>query len=222
MLSSLRSRAVPLFLVFVAIALGALPTGGAVAAAKDPTTRGSAGCGNAATSGSSTRHVTVDGVQRDYLLSIPSDYRAAKPAPLLFDFHGFTSSMQEQSAYTKFNQQGGARGYVVITPNGQGDLLRRWSLIPAASANPDVAFVQAMLRTTTGGSASTFAASSPPASRTARCSRPCSRARFRDASRRSRRSPGSTPPTACCAADAPRERARVPRHRRPHRALPGW
>jgi poly(3-hydroxybutyrate) depolymerase len=39
---------------------------------------------------------------------------------------------------------------VVITPNGQGDVLRHWSLDPSTGANPDVAFTQAMLRTTTG------------------------------------------------------------------------
>ncbi len=56
--------------------------------------------------------------------------------------------MEEQSLYTRLDTQGGARGYVVITPNGQGDVLRHWSLDPSAVANPDVSFTQAMLRTT--------------------------------------------------------------------------
>ena len=38
----------------------------------------------------------------------------------------------------------------MVTPNGQGDVLRRWSLVASAKANPDVAFVQAMLRATSG------------------------------------------------------------------------
>jgi polyhydroxybutyrate depolymerase len=92
--------------------------------------------------------VTVDGADREYLLSVPAGYDDTKPAPLLFDFHGFTSSMQEQAVYTHLAEQGAQRGYVVITPNGQGDVLRRWSLLPSAKVNPDVAFVQAMLRTT--------------------------------------------------------------------------
>lgn len=140
---TVRIRALPLLLTFVVLALVALPAPGAGAV-----TKASAGCGRPAAPGISTQHVTVRGVQRDYLLSIPADYDAAKPAPLLFDFHGFTSSMQEQAGYTRLDQQGGERGYVVITPNGTGDLLRRWSLVPSAVANPDVAFVQAMLRTT--------------------------------------------------------------------------
>lgn len=95
-----------------------------------------------------TRTITVDGVEREYLLVVPDGYRESKPAPLLFDFHGLTSSMQEQFGYTGLGVQGGERGYVVITPNGQGDLLRRWSLLPSTMTNPDVAFVQAMLRAT--------------------------------------------------------------------------
>jgi polyhydroxybutyrate depolymerase len=56
--------------------------------------------------------------------------------------------MEEQSLYTNLDARAGARGYVVITPNGQEGLLRHWSLEPSVTANPDVAFVQAMLRTT--------------------------------------------------------------------------
>jgi polyhydroxybutyrate depolymerase len=108
----------------------------------------SRGCGRAATPGSTTRHVTAGGTDREYLLSIPEGYDPSKPAPLIFDFHGLGSDMQQQALYSNLDVRGGARGYVVITPDGQGDVLRHWSLRPAAAANPDVAFVQAMLRTT--------------------------------------------------------------------------
>jgi polyhydroxybutyrate depolymerase len=37
---------------------------------------------------------------------------------------------------------------VVITPNGQGTVLRHWSLTPSAAKNPDVAFTRAMLAAT--------------------------------------------------------------------------
>ena len=142
MLSTMRSRAVPLLLT-LAVACVVVPATGAGAAK-----RASSGCGRTAASGVTTQHVTVDGADREYLLSVPAGYDDTKPAPLMFDFHGFTSSMQEQAVYTHLAEQGGQRGYVVITPNGQGDLLRRWSLLPSAKVNPDVAFVQAMLRTT--------------------------------------------------------------------------
>ena len=142
MLSTVRFRGVPLLLAIVAACV-VVPASGAGAAP-----RASSGCGRAATPGVTTEHVTVDGTDREYLLSVPDGYDDGKLAPLLFDFHGFTSSMQEQAVYTHLAEQGGQRGYVVITPNGQGDVLRRWSLLPSAKVNPDVAFVQAMLRAT--------------------------------------------------------------------------
>jgi len=145
MLHTMRTRTIMPMLASVVVAafLVVAPATGAGAA-----TRASSGCGQDAAPGVTTRHITVGGADREYLLSIPDDYDPSKPAPLLFDFHGLSSNMQEQSLYTRLDQQGGARGYVVITPNGQGDVLRHWSLVPSAARNPDVAFVQAMLRTT--------------------------------------------------------------------------
>jgi polyhydroxybutyrate depolymerase len=147
MLHTMRTRtsSFAAALVLGVALLVAVPQTGAGAEA---TKRASSGCGKRAEAGSTTRHVTVDGTDREYLLSIPDRYDPAKPAPLVFDFHGLGSNMQEQSLYTKVDQQASERGYVVITPNGQGGVLRHWSLVPATTANPDVAFTQAMLRTT--------------------------------------------------------------------------
>ena len=140
----------------------------------------------------------------------------------LFDFHGLGSDMQEQAVYTQLAEQGGARGYVVITPNGQGDVLRRWSLVASANANPDVAFVQAMLRATNRNALHRPAgACSRPASRTAPCSRPCSRARCPGRFAAIAPVAGINATKVCDAGTPPRERARVPRHRRSDRALPG-
>ena len=144
MLNPVRTRAIPLLLLVALVATVAVaivvPAG--AAAAK------SSGCGRRVASGTTTQNVVVDGIDREYLLSIPKDYDPSKPAPLVFNFHGLGSNMQQQAAYTGLDAAAGARGYVVITPNGQGDVLRRWSLQPSAKTNPDVAFVQAMLRTT--------------------------------------------------------------------------
>jgi len=140
----MRTHLLPSLLVF-AVAVMLAPTSAAGAAKAT-----SRGCGKAATAGVTTQHVTVGGVDRQYLLSIPPGYDPAKPAPLVFDFHGLGSNMEEQSLYTRLDERGGARGYVVVTPDGQGDRLRHWSLLSSAASNPDVAFVQAMLRATTG------------------------------------------------------------------------
>jgi polyhydroxybutyrate depolymerase len=148
MLNTLRTRTLVLLVALAVTASLVVVAAAGATAPERAATPASGGCGRTATSGVTTQHVTVGGVEREYQLSIPADYHAARPAPLLFDFHGLGSNMQEQALYTGLADRGGAREYVVVTPNGQGDRLRHWSLMPSTTANPDVAFVQEMLRTT--------------------------------------------------------------------------
>jgi polyhydroxybutyrate depolymerase len=143
MLNPMRSR----LLTLLVLAVVTVTVAGALSSSAGAATK-SSGCGRRATARTTTKHVVVDGVDREYLLSIPAGYDPSEPAPLVFDFHGLGSNMEEQAAYTNLDAVAGARGYVVVTPNGQDGVLRRWSLQPSAAANPDVAFVQAMLRTT--------------------------------------------------------------------------
>jgi polyhydroxybutyrate depolymerase len=147
MLMPMRTRPVilVLLLAMAAALVAAVPAAAGTPAAVDAASRG---CKRQATPGVTTQHVTVDGTDREYLLSVPTDYSPKRPAPLIFDFHGLGSDMHEQATYSRLDEQAGARGYVVITPDGQGEPTQRWSLVRAAGANPDVAFVQAMLTAT--------------------------------------------------------------------------
>jgi len=138
----MRSKLIPL-LVVAAVGLALVPS---VAAGAGTTRAG--GCGKSAAPGLTTQHLTVDGTDREYLLSIPPSYNASKRAPLLFNFHGLGSDMQQQALYSGLNQKAGAEGYVVITPNGTGTALRRWSFPPLPGSAADVNFVKAMLATT--------------------------------------------------------------------------
>lgn len=149
MLSTIRRRfLVPLVVLLAVVLLAVVLTTGAVTLGPAGAATKSKGCGRDAAPGTTTQQLSVDGAEREYQISIPEGYDPSQPAPLLLNFHGLGSNMLEQALYTDLDAQGGARGYVVITPNGQSDLLRRWSLNPDASANPDVSFVQALLRTT--------------------------------------------------------------------------
>ncbi len=146
MLSSvrLRPRSSPILLLVAAVvALAVAPASGAGAA-----TRQKSGCGRSAAAGTTTRHITVDGADRQYLLSIPDRYEGSVSAPLVFDFHGLGSNMEEQSAYSQLAAKAGAKGFIVITPDGRGDVARGWSIKPTIAANPDARFVKAMLTAT--------------------------------------------------------------------------
>jgi polyhydroxybutyrate depolymerase len=145
MLCSMRTRAISVFLATTAVALGVVA---GPAAGTTTTTPTRTGCGRSATPGTTTRHLTVGGADRQYLLTIPDGYDGSKRAPLLFDFHGLGSDEEQQAAYSQLGAKAGARGYVVITPDGQGTVARHWSLVRPAKANPDIEFVPAMLGAT--------------------------------------------------------------------------
>ena len=113
------------------------------------TAKAGGGCGKAATPGVTTEQLTVDGRPRDYLLSIPDSYDPSTRAPLIFNFHGLGSNKEQQALYSGMNQKAGAAGYVVITPDGTGTDLRHWAFPPLAGSATDVAFVKALLATTT-------------------------------------------------------------------------
>jgi polyhydroxybutyrate depolymerase len=138
-----RMRSTLLPLLVAALALAVVPP----VAAGGATGRGG-GCARSSSPGLTTQHLTVDGTDREYLLSIPPSYNPSPRAPLLFNFHGLGSDMQQQALYSGLNQKAGADGYVVITPNGSGTALRRWSFPPLPGSAADVNFVKAILATT--------------------------------------------------------------------------
>jgi polyhydroxybutyrate depolymerase len=55
--------------------------------------------------------------------------------------------MDQQALYSGLESAAGARGDVVITPQGQGGLISHWSVPPLGDTNGDVDFVKAMLDT---------------------------------------------------------------------------
>ena len=145
----MRSRILTVLLraiATMAITLVAIPVGAAGASITHAVETG-LGCHRAATPGLATRTLTVDGDERDYLLSIPASYDPAKRTPLIFDFHGLGSDKEEQALYSGLSRKAGAAGYIVITPDGTG-AIRHWSLPPLPGGVADVDFVKQMLATT--------------------------------------------------------------------------
>lgn len=96
---------------------GAQPTSMDATTTTEP---GSEGCepARAAESGTVRRQLVHDGLERAYELSIPPDYDGEEPSPLLLDLHGFGSDGAQQNDYTGMPEAAGARGYVVVAPDG--------------------------------------------------------------------------------------------------------
>jgi polyhydroxybutyrate depolymerase len=69
------------------------------------------------------------GLDRHYLLTIPPRYDGRSPAPLVVNLHGFGDDAQGQNAETDMPAIAGARGYVVVAPDG-GPLRVPLNLVP--------------------------------------------------------------------------------------------
>jgi polyhydroxybutyrate depolymerase len=139
-----KLRVLLVLLVPALAGVGAVTTGAATAARPTCAT-GTAGRA-AAPAGTTNQSVTVDGEIRTYRLTVPKGYRAATPAPLLFDFHGLGSDAQQQAFYSGLETRGAAAGYIVIVPDGSGGAAKRW--VPPPLPGTDTDFVQALLTTT--------------------------------------------------------------------------
>ena len=104
------------------------------------------------------QNIEVDGVQRWYLLNVPSTstpsptatepgststVSAETPRPLVVDFHGLEEGATIHSATSRFGVLGNTDGFIAVFPNGTGSPLQ-WNTT-AQTGNPDLDFVTAML-----------------------------------------------------------------------------
>ena len=64
-----------------------------------------------------------DGLLREYILYIPDSYSGTEPVPLVFNFHGYTSSAESQMNYADFRPIADAEGFLVVHPQGTEDNL---------------------------------------------------------------------------------------------------
>ncbi len=83
----------------------------------------SAGCAASATSvpiGTSTRTVTVDGVQRGYRINVPVGYQPGKPTPLVMTFHGRGLDASLHFLLTEIAANSDANNYIAVAPEVPG------------------------------------------------------------------------------------------------------
>ncbi|MCY1039774.1 alpha/beta hydrolase-fold protein [Corallococcus sp. bb12-1] len=99
------------------------------------------------------------GRTRAYRVHVPTGYDATKPTPVVFSFHGFSSTEVEQEQLSQFSTLGDTEGFIAVYPRGlnfpevygQGEPdSRGWNGVaccgPAQIANvDDVGFVDALL-----------------------------------------------------------------------------
>ncbi|MGQ0804610.1 MAG: alpha/beta hydrolase family esterase [Actinomycetota bacterium] len=136
--------------LLVAVAASvALLIAGAPAASAKPKPDPSAGCDQEPRApGVTTETLTTADGAREYRLAIPADYTGKKPLPLVLNFHGLGSNADQQAVYSELEEQGPARNYIVITPQGQTLAgFRLWNVLPELAAPDDVGFTGAIIDT---------------------------------------------------------------------------
>lgn len=72
-----------------------------------------------ATSGSETRTVDHDGLDRTYVLSVPESYDGDVATPVIVNMHGLSSTAEQQNLLSNMPGAGGERGYIVVAPQGE-------------------------------------------------------------------------------------------------------
>lgn len=65
--------------------------------------------------------IVHDGLNRNFILYVPASYTPGTPAPLVFNFHGYTSNAEQQMLYGDFRSIADTAGFLLVHPNGTVD-----------------------------------------------------------------------------------------------------
>ena len=89
-----------------------------------------------------------DGAERAYKLYIPEIYDGARPAPLVFNLHGYGSNNLEQEVYGDFRPIADTANFIIVHPMGLEDDggTTHWNTFGTSSVD-DVGFLSALIDT---------------------------------------------------------------------------
>ena len=65
-----------------------------------------------------TKSIIHNDIKREYIIHIPGKYSKEKQTPLLFCFHGYSSSANTIMLYSNFNEIADTAGFIVAYPQG--------------------------------------------------------------------------------------------------------
>ena len=94
--------------------------------------------------------IQYDGLERSYILYVPAIYDAEGPeVPLVFNFHGYTSTANEQMLYGDFRGIADTANFLVVHPMGTEDNngITHWNVGWGGSTVDDIGFTNALLDT---------------------------------------------------------------------------
>jgi polyhydroxybutyrate depolymerase len=90
----------------------------------------------------------VDGTDRRYLVTVPDEHDGETALPVVLDFHGLGEGAEIHAQMTQWSALAEEEGVVVVYPHGTGEPVQ-WNASPDP-ANPDLAYVDALVADVTG------------------------------------------------------------------------
>jgi polyhydroxybutyrate depolymerase len=95
------------------------------------------------------------GLNREYVLFVPSAYDSATAIPLLFNFHGFGGNASEYMAYADMRTLAESEGFILVYPQGSDlDGSPHWNTCPNGGDNKsnadDFGFIAALVSELSG------------------------------------------------------------------------
>lgn len=96
--------------------------------------------------GTATVTIDVRGVERRFLLHVPTGYEGAKPTPAVFLFHGLGGSNSAIMAISQMAEEADRRGFLLIAPQGRGSTPGWDYQTPASKKGSDLAFVHTLVK----------------------------------------------------------------------------
>jgi len=91
--------------------------------------------------------IVHDTIDRDFILYVPSSYNPSVPAPLVFNFHGYTSNAFDQMWYGDFRAIAETAGFLIVHPQGtlDGTGTTHFNVGWGGSTTDDVGFTDALI-----------------------------------------------------------------------------
>ncbi len=97
---------------------------------------------------STTETITSSGIERTYHRLVPAGYDATTPLPLVLDLHGYMEGADVHRAHTALETFAGEKSFVVLTPQGVGEI-PYWNVLEHDDLTDDVGLMVDLIDTTT-------------------------------------------------------------------------
>lgn len=129
----------------LATACGSSHAGTSSSATPDAGPKPSAGCA-APTLKAGTFQLTFAEIQYGYIVHLPPNYDAKKPAPLVLNWHAYQANAMGEEGFSNFDPVGDAKGFVVVYPDSPDQSWNAGTCCAfTAMSRDDVGFAMALV-----------------------------------------------------------------------------